>query len=322
MLSAAILSAWKMLDSNLAELYFQEPPFLLSSCFPFFEHQTPEHHNSPDCHYFLPRPVMDKAVKLKPQYLEFNKKIKKIEWLKLSIWEKVVKGDWNWNHDFCEKDKEYTIIENNLLLPKINNFPEHFKLFYNEENARVAINRLTGQVADGQLFDFARVHYREQETEKQKIKTGLYFLANIDAKQQKIFEAALCLLGDTGIGADRSSGHGLFNWDKELLEIQEPEHIAMSLSLVSPNKEHDMQGDWLEGSAYDLAKRGGWIAGTSYRKKTIRMFTEGSSFQKQLKGDVKDVTPDIEKDVDIEKILNYRIYRDGRGFFVGGEKHG
>ncbi|WP_353572605.1 hypothetical protein, partial [Candidatus Albibeggiatoa sp. nov. BB20] len=127
MLSAAILSSWKMLDSNLAELYFREPPFLLSSCFPFFEHQTPENQNSPDCHYFLPRPVMDKAVNLDKEYLGRSKEIKKIEWLEKSIWEKSADFQlvdnkweskyWNWNHDFCEKDKEYTIIENNLLLP-------------------------------------------------------------------------------------------------------------------------------------------------------------------------------------------------------------
>lgn len=310
MLSAAILSSWKLLDASLKESFFQNPPFLLSSTFPFFQLNK-------QFYYFLPRPVFDMAVELEPHYLAFSKPIKKVAWLESSVWNEIVKGrEKNWWNKFCqhelERNPSHFIVDNAFLLPKLpssNALPPYFKIFHYEQNLRIATNRLTNQAAAGVLFDFARVHYHKN--------AGLYFLvefAEESKKQRDMFDAALHLLGDTGIGADRSSGHGLFDFEKESdnLNLMRSKQRSIALSLVSPSENDKARAKWLDDAAYDLVKRGGWIAGTGCRKKTLRMFTEGSSFARSLEGALQDVTPNAA----VAEALGYSIYRDGRGFFV------
>jgi CRISPR-associated protein Csm4 len=208
--------------------------------------------------------------------------------------------------DYVEKLQNmeiYQTIGNDALFKKKGVLSDGWRLNYTEKNLRISSDRIN-QLNTG-LFDFSRIYYHEN--------TGLYFLAKMEDENIKSsFEAALSLLGDTGIGADRNTGHGLFKFYPETIDIPEPKNKAIALSLVSPNQA-DLQH--LEGAAYDLIKRGGWIAGTSYRKKPIRMFTEGSSFKETLCGQVQNVTPNQE----VADMLKYQIYRDGRGFFVGGQ---
>ena len=52
-LSAALLSAWALLDPNNAEQRAITPPFRISSAFPFYQD-----------HYFLPRAMNTLAIKL------------------------------------------------------------------------------------------------------------------------------------------------------------------------------------------------------------------------------------------------------------------
>ena len=314
-LVAAILSAYKMLDKNIDQTCFEEPPFILSSTFPYLKLDN-------KIHYFLPRPECSRKVEFKPIYLSFNKDIKNIAWLELDIWERVTNNQWKWD-DYCQHRLEieqladenkqhkeiYQTIKGELLLRTMRELSDSFSVIYEEKNLRISTDRLTNQASLG-LFDFSRIYYREN--------TGLYFLVKIKNEDTSSFEAALSLLGDMGIGADRSSGHGLFDWTKdEQMQIPKPQNQAIALSLVSPSRD-DITDNWLDGAAYDLVKRGGWISGTDYRKKTVRMFTEGSSFQKPLAGCVQNVTPYE----DVAEKLGHQIYRDGRGFFVGGEQNG
>ena len=313
-LSAAILSAWKLLEPNISESYFESPPFKVSSTFPFFEFNHKPY-------YFLPRPMCSRATRLKVENLHFSKKIKKIEWLEKSIWEEIVNSNngWEWDEKYCSKKSAYMTLSYSLddvpvyalLLQEIEGLAS-FVLWHREKNIRINTDRLTNQVTDGALFDFARIHYDEN--------AGLYFFVELNDGYQDKFEAALRLLGDTGIGADRSSGHGFFEvTTDENITVPKSKNKAIALSLVSPNPDRDMKGDWLEGSAYDLVKRGGWVAGTSYRKNAVRMFAEGSSFSKPLCGMMQPVTT---KNSEVEGRLKYTVYRDGRGFFVGEKEDG
>lgn len=312
-LTAAILSAWKMLDKNVNETFFQNPPFILSSTFPYLnvDGQT---------HYFLPRPECSRAVELDSSFLSFSKDIKKINWLALDIWQEVVNETWDWKN-YCShrleigalelkerEDKQiYQTIGDDALFRKKGELSGNYRLSYTEHNLRISSDRIN-QLNTG-LFDFSRIYYHDN--------AGLYFLAQLEDENIKSsFEAALCLLGDMGIGADRNTGHGLFTFEPETIDVPEPKNRAIALSLVSPSQK-DLENNCLENAAYDLIKRGGWVAGTNLRKKPIRMLTEGSSFNRPLIGEIKNVTPEVN---DIKNILGYdAIYRYGRGFFVGGQ---
>lgn len=148
---------------------------------------------------------------------------------------------------------------------------------------------------------------------------GLFFLIefeNDDFKQH--ITAALRLLGDNGVGSDKSVGNGQFEFGGfEPFDFQFDEHAnkQVSLSLFSPNANEVQDKDFLEKSAYSLVKRGGYLANpenfdkTTLRKRSVVMFTEGSVFpsSKNLKGDVKDLKPTAAQE--------HAIWRDGRAIF-------
>ena len=238
-----------------------------------------------------------------------------------------------------------------------------------EENQRVAVSRLSNQAEDGKLFSFSRVQYGFEECKNDKPLTGcktkrtagLWFFARFPDKESRAeFEENLALLGDTGIGSDKSSGNGQFEFDsissEEIMKdkssgnrlvqfpgkntassfpkifcngssdllvvgnsqkqkLSSPSRIC-NLSLFCPGAKDLKSKDWLadEGAQYELKRRGGWIHGKALRRKTLFMFAEGGCFKNpkthNLTGDVKNVTPDNSN-------LGHKVFRDGRGFFIG-----
>ncbi|QXP83827.1 type III-A CRISPR-associated RAMP protein Csm4 [Methylococcus sp. Mc7] len=284
-LSAAILSAWALLDPDGVAERAKAPSFRLSSAFPFL---------GDIC--FLPRPVDSLAVSLDPVRLRDNKKLKKIQWLSVGLWKAVAGG-------FRLDDAEAINILGTLATLKTETLADE-KLWVVEERPRLAMDRLTNSHAEELLFHFSRVWLNPM--------AGLYFLATFDDGQaQTDFEAALRLLGDEGFGADRSNGNGCFTFDHRAdLGLKPPAgRRAMALSLVNPDPSDRRQG-WLDEAAYKLVSRGGWIAGTGLRKQRLRMFAEGSVFQAPLQGRTVEISPDH---------APHPVYRDGRGLFVALE---
>lgn len=147
------------------------------------------------------------------------------------------------------------------------------KLFEIREVPRVTLDRVT---QESTLFYFAEVHFQEN--------TGLYFIAQFKTEQiAKQFEASLRLLGDEGIGGDRSVGKGQFRVSKveDYTLNQKSSERYLCLSLFNPTKS-DLASIDLQKSAYDLTQRNGWVslsAAASLRRKTVRAFTEGSVFR-------------------------------------------
>ena len=179
-----------------------------------------------------------------------------------------------------------------------------------------------------------------------ELRSGLYFLSQFkNTEAQKEFEEILALLGDTGIGSDRTCGQGLFEFSKtdpslifknlnneksktgfefssfdslpsDLFSQKGAQSHWISLSLFHPSREERGRLSALreEDLNYELIRRGGWIHNSPFRRKSLFMFTEGSGFKNvpsdvKLKGDVTDVTPSGCN-------LNHKVFRDGRGFFI------
>ena len=287
-LSAAILSAWADLEPEGKEKRFQNPPFLLSSAFPYFGSL-----------YFLPRPLHSQAIQLKETDLEEAKKIKKIKWFEKSLWSTVVTHPSEWHYKI-----DYELVSGTLAVSKQDyDDSMRFPFWKIEDPVRVSMNRINGHVAPGQLFNLCRIDYHQH--------AGLYFLVKFaHSEVQRAFEAALAWLGDTGMGADRHCGNGLFEYQRANVQFPHVENNAIALSVVCPNEEECQNNDWLTGSAYELLRRGGWIAGTGKRKQAVHMFGEGSCFSRSIKGRIVEMGQ--------HPTLGYQIYRDGRGFFVGG----
>jgi CRISPR-associated protein Csm4 len=148
---------------------------------------------------------------------------------------------------------------------------------------------------------------------------GLYFLVElIDETISDKFALCMRLLGQSGLGADRSIGCGLFESEIENIDAGGPwtdlfgkrdgEKTAhCALSLICPSKEEAK-----EALSYRLLTRKGWIFSRSstvqMKRRACKMLAEGSLLRKPINGGVASVTP--------MDFIDHRVYRYGIGMMV------
>ena len=259
----------------------QPPPFLISSAFPYFDKQ-----------FFFPKPLV-KPARLEEDTSE-AKGLKDAPFLSSGIFK-------NWTGGALQdKDLAWELKED---LSKTEVLP------------RLRLDRLD---MASNLYFCGQVSFPE--------KGGLYFLA--EGTQQKLDELSevLDFLGGLGLGGERSLGFGRFTaqeediTDKHALAFLWPKddkvrNTFLTLSLYYPSQaEMDCFGtDTSKLAGYQLVERGGWVDSPSLRsplrKKSCRLFTEGSVFQtQQLQGCLINVTP--------EK-APHQVYRYGFAFPMG-----
>jgi CRISPR-associated protein Csm4 len=266
------------------------PPFRLSSTFIYH-----------DKTYYLPRPIA--PPKNYPQDdLAFAKEYKKLAYLPLEIWQRWYQGEGFTDEDREELQQQVTRKETAGSLTQANAF-EYGKTFEMQRIPKVSLDRTT------RASNFYHVGFVQFKPE-----AGLYFLICFDPADQtlqKDLEAALHLLGEEGIGGERSSGAGRFTatW----LDLDETWNRVVNFrdsnfySLISLLWESPFATEYLQGARYSLRERGGWIvspvSGQQARRKTVQMFTEGSVFPQSIDGMLAIVTP--------ENFKRHPIYRSG-----------
>ena len=174
---------------------------------------------------------------------------------------------------------------------------------------RVALDVRSGR---SNIWHFGRVAFRQG--------AGFFFRVRYrDEALADRFRAAVRLLGDTGLGGDRSSGHGLF---RATFEPAEPlgeanaDHFV-TLAPVYPPRDQ-VQALLGPDARYHWLTRGGWIGGatpTPYRRRGVRLLAEGAFLAGRpaaLWGALADVTPE-----ETPEPLPHRVYRYGFAFPVG-----
>lgn len=165
------------------------------------------------------------------------------------------------------------------------------KVFKIDQRPRVVIGRESSQST---LYHTGQVTFSED--------CGLWFAArwlrNEPALQQQ-FENMLGMLGDAGLGGERSSGFGKAALQKMgSLNLPDPNGAAwVSLSRYLP-AEDETPALLSPQAAYAIETVGGWIYSTgvkSERRRSINMLTEGSvigRLDKSAPGQMVDVQPD------------------------------
>jgi len=180
---------------------------------------------------------------------------------------------------------------------------ETIKIWEEKEVPRVAIDRKTNS---SNIYHFGEVSFAKN--------CGLYFMMDFRGKEyEKKVEAAMRVLGDEGIGGDRTYGKGLFKPGfKEIKMNLEPRTHFVTLSLYYPREEEISVSS---ERYYELVKRGGWIYSIdakNLRRRTVRMFSEGSVFKAvaglELYGDLANVKP--------KEFAEHEVYRYGYAFPV------
>jgi len=233
------------------------PPFIISSAFLFYKDTL-----------FFPKPALrpprfDEEVRIR-----YGQEVKKVEFIPKEIFESWIGGE---EIEF-EKLKEVKDI-----------YEKSISFF---TTPKVQIDRI---YAKSNPYYCGEVWFDQE--------AGLYFLIQINNEEfRPLLTQALNLLGEEGLGGERSSGYGQFKvieWRKKI-EIKTPEksNSYLVLSLFYPDKDTIKP---IDKASYNLIERKGWIFSASIKKQTrrkiVRMFTEGSVFMNKPAGYLVDLTP-------------------------------
>lgn len=259
-----------------------QPPFLISSAFPFVENSSEE------IIYLFPKP---KGKSYRPDdnqlsSVEKYKKFKKLKWLSMDNFEKYINNELDDVSFFPEylqvsfsldEDKKKPVKERKYKTT--NDTGLIFDTINNEDYIKTSIDRLSGttKVKDGK----GQLHYSHEIYSK----GGLFFLldGNID-----LVKPALNFLQHYGFGGDRSSGKGFFIVevvDDFKLRLPDNTNKWMTLSLYSPDSEEisALQKSGKDNLFYELTYRSGRrnnvvFPDKQFEKNSIVCFTEGSVF--------------------------------------------
>ncbi len=274
------------------------PPFQISSTFIYRQ-------IGDKTVYYLPRPLQfpinypadDRGDK---GDLKFFKTYKKLNYLPLEVWQK-----WYQREGFTKGDRQELIAETEDKsyghLQAAGTF-DYTKAFKTQQLPKISVDRITRAT---NLYHIGFVQFEWEEN-----RSGLYFLVYFpegDSQLEHDLQAALHLLGEEGIGGERSSGAGRF--EIEWLLLPEPWQKVVDFdsgshySLISLFWESPLSDEFLKNASYEIQERGGWIAESQQRRKMVRMFAEGSVFLNKPQGRLVDVTP---KDFN-----RHRVYRSG-----------
>ena len=249
----------------------REPPFRISSAFPF-QMRT----------YYLPKPQVDPPQFYHPQHgraeqRRSGKLFQNTSLVEINTFKKWINGG---TQTLIRKSeiKNAMRILGNLRTHEIR--PQH------------ASDRLTNATA---IYHTGLVHFKSN--------AGLYFLVELNDMSLldwDLFKDILTQVGRNGLGGRRSHGNGIFNvtdntisqldrnW-QDLFALPKQDGF-INLSLYLPEN-----FDCLKPVAYQLVPRRGWcyssIATQQLKRQTITMFSEGSVFRNKPHGALADVTP-------------------------------
>jgi CRISPR-associated protein Csm4 len=173
------------------------------------------------------------------------------------------------------------------------------KVYAQDQVPRVTIDRIA---STSNIFHAGRVRFNET--------CGLWFGIAWRTPQQtvgdqsltfaELFRRALTLLGEDGLGGERSVGYGAFDWEEDGeidLPAGQPDTPLLLLSRYHP-REAELPATLMgKHAAYSLIPKGGWVQtwdDKAQRRRRLWLLTEGSVIQPSTAGpwgDLTDVRP-------------------------------
>ncbi len=146
---------------------------------------------------------------------------------------------------------------------------------------------------------------------------GLWFgVAWHDESQRGDLEMKLDALGDAGLGAERSVGYGAFTWERRgplALPDAQPNGLVMLLSRYYPHDAEDARSLTREDTAYQLiylAGRVKTVGQADQRRRGVRLVAEGSLIGDGATGTLANVRPEVGD-------FPHPVYRYGLALGVG-----
>lgn len=262
--------------------------FAISSAFPYY-----------DKYFFMPRMQGRLNITVTDaEEHEYRKQLKKVRYIEQSLWLEMATG----NNLKIKKSQ----IKGSFIVPD-GTFADEEKplIFKSQISQRVSVSRDGSKDAEPFFFDW---HYYAENA-------GLYCITDAKGDTLDKVKELFTILGETGIGTDKSVGGGKFNVDTFPFTYNEPSEANKSvlLSLYIPTQD-ELAEIMNNGSTYSLIQRGGYMAGSTnsqfrhLRKKMVYAFCTGSVFETtyNLEGKVVDLQPDWNDNA------MHPVYRSGK----------
>lgn len=295
------------LENDFLEAFRESPPFLLSSAFPYVM-------LSDGPLRLFPRPL-GAPPGLEEDNFATLKKIKKIAFVSEVIFNRWVTGDPLPVENIVllhEGRVGVTQEESDALHEALDPDDENrIWLWRIDEVPRVTVDRVSSASA---VYRAGRVRYA--------LGGGVWvgFRWHGDGWSE-IIEGLLHILGDAGLGGERSAGHGQFSlMGSGSMDLPDAAERFVTLSPYWPQPD-EVTPALGEGSSYSLLLRRGWMGspdGRALRRKAVMMLGEGSVLNmpsSPTPGGLAIVTPGI--------LSTHEVYRYGYalpvGMWSGGE---
>ena len=290
----AVVQKWLLLFRDDPEQICNNSLFDVSSSFPFVKGKR-----------FYPLPVglldelMNKVAHNAGEYGVDVKTLKKIRFVSETLLQKMING----HKPELEDISEATVFpfyaeESDKAVP----------FFRQDQRPRLRTDQLN-QGAGDESFFYCTDQFFSQES-------GLFFLAQFaDKESEGKFEAALRLLGDSGLGADRSVGRGFFHFDKQEVELGSSTSSTSAfllLSLLRPSRK-DVENGLLSEGRYSLVRRYGRAGShvtSRFRRADCWMLEEGAMLPFIPEGTVPVV---LAMGKEGENVIQHNVYRYGKG---------
>lgn len=283
--------------------------FRISSCFPFAKDE-----------YFIPKAQLRREIELiNIDRDQVPKRVKKIEYLEKSVFEQYVsqaEQPLKIDPDNITPDGLFVCKNRDTFINKTEKTATPISFFKSEVQQRVVLPAPESKDQESRPFYIDRIYFEKD--------CGLYFLADFSNQEveQQVY-TALRVLGEQGIGTDRTVGNGYFEFDPSIdvadfaLNIQANSGCYLAMGLFLPT-EADYQNISMPDSSWNFLKRGGYMAGSEHevfrhlRKKSVYMFTEGSIFKSDhdLQGKYLDVAPPW------DDTRMHPVWRDGKCLLI------
>lgn len=298
--------------------FLQQPPFVLSSCFPF----------AGGVRFFpVPQLIMQQNSTLDTD----RKKLKKIRYVSEALFRIIIQkgnldlafeNDKPCNTQVCRLQNGEVLISRAETAALPAEFQAGLKqgknvnLWREDQRPRVSIDRETNQ---SNIYIVKMVHYA--------VECGLWFgirWLDDDSHLRAEFSNLVQQLAAAGLGAERSSGVGVCSaaeW--ESVDLPDGRNQPwVSLSRYLPVKE-EVPAAVINGTTYRLEGVGGWVnspAGLGQRRRRVNLLLEGSIFgplDVDAPGRMVDVRPRYSADPADPGPLGHPVYRNGFALAVG-----
>ncbi len=308
----------------------KKPECIISSTFPFKQHGKERIPYFPNPLVLMPSSnTSEEDMDTMLTSHRLRKKLKSIKYLNLDDFKKMLHGDIQATDLLDDLQMEYqrkkTMGDEYLPLPST--IEKATPILLENSMTHNTIDRIRGGTLSlevegdsaGQLFHADDLYWSDPSSEDQTgtPNTGLFFL--VEGNIEKV-AAVLRLLRDWGMGADRTTGKGSFDFVIEPFDMPEPpaqaSNALLNLSLFQPT-EAELQ--YLDGWQYQLENREGYVG--FYRQRRMKQprlyFSEGAVFAKPQQYDNSRKMGSIRKQTfDAIHDPGHDVWDNGIGFMV------